>query len=395
MSNCSFHSHSILALVQAKWGEGDERWRVQDLGEGGRNVNSWHWLEVDATDWSRVRLSSLFHPGYSLVDPFNADAPEITVTSIKVEGEAVVNNRKKKIIAAYELSVTVDFTSSKQNVSGQIRMPYISEENHDEDPEVQIVTANEGPESQKVKDAIRSNLSKSIYPGIAIFVKELNEGGPLLTSSSSAPNPPLNDQSTASKPSNGRNTSSVMTTGTTTTGTGSATTGTDTGTTTNTGTVSTISTKAASAKKKDDGVRTSLRLEEKFYASARDIYECITDPRRIQAYTQSPAEISDSNKLSMFGGSIQIVFKEQQPPSTLNGGKLVMDWRLNNWEDGVYSNVEITIEEPDKGNVVLKLKQTGVPEIDKFGNGDVIGNVEAGWKERVFNRIRMVFGYGC
>ena len=382
MSNCPFHSHSILALVQAKWGEGDERWRVQDLGEGGRNVNSWHWLEVDATDWSRFRLSSLFHPGYSLVDPFNADAPEITVTSIKVEGEAVVNNRKKKFIAAYELSVTVDFTSSKQTVSGQIKMPYISEENHDEDPEVQIVTANEGPESQKVKDAIRSNLSKSIYPGIAIFVKELNEGGPLLTSSSSAPKPPLNDQSTASKPSNGQTTSSVTTTSTTT------------GTTTITGTVSTISTKAASAKKKDDGVRTSLRLEEKFYASARDIYECITDPRRIQAYTQSPAEISDSNKLSMFGGSIQIVFKEQQPPNT-DGGKLVMDWRLNNWEHGVFSNVEITIEEPDKGNVVLKLKQTGVPETDKFGNGDVIGNVEAGWKERVFNRIRMVFGYGC
>lgn len=245
-------------------------------------------------------------------------------------------------------------------------MPYISEENHDEDPEVQIVTANEGSESQKVKDAIRSNLSKSIYPSIALFVKELNEGGPMLTSSSSGAKKNPEDQSTASKPLNGQTT-----------------------------TATTTSTKAVPGKKKNDGIRTSLRLEEKFYASARDIYECITDPRRIQAYTQSLAEISDSNKLSMFDGSIQIVLREQQPPTTDGSGKLVMDWRLNNWEDGVYSNVEITIEEPGKGNVVLKLKQTGVPETDKFGNGGVIGNVEAGWKERVFNRIRMVFGYGC
>ena len=33
-----------------------------------------------------------------------------------------------------------------------------------------------------------------------------------------------------------------------------------------------------------------IKLTEKFYASARDIFDCFTDPRRIMAYTQSPAE---------------------------------------------------------------------------------------------------------
>ena len=32
---------SLDRCVQAKWGEGDARWQVADMGEGGRNVNNW------------------------------------------------------------------------------------------------------------------------------------------------------------------------------------------------------------------------------------------------------------------------------------------------------------------------------------------------------------------
>lgn len=34
-----------------------------------------------------------------------------------------------------------------------------------------------------------------------------------------------------------------------------------------------------------------IRLTEKFYCSATDIYECFTDARKVMAYTQSPAEV--------------------------------------------------------------------------------------------------------
>ena len=56
--------------------------------------------------------------------------------------------------------------------------------------------------------------------------------------------------------------------------------------------------------------------------------------------------------------------------------------------------VTITIEEKDKGNTVLRLLQTGIPEQDRFGHHDVVGTTEAGWKNQVFHRIRAVFGYG-
>jgi activator of HSP90 ATPase len=59
------------------------------------------------------------------------------------EGEAVVNNRKNKVIAAYELAVVLGWEATgggdgAEVVEGEIRLPYISEENHDEDPEIQV-----------------------------------------------------------------------------------------------------------------------------------------------------------------------------------------------------------------------------------------------------------------
>ena len=54
----------------------------------------------------------------------------------------------------------------------------------------------------------------------------------------------------------------------------------------------------------------------------------------------------------------------------------------------------IVLEEPDTGTTILRLKQTGIPREDRFGNADVLRSVETGWKEQIFRRIKMVFGYG-
>lgn len=40
----------------AKFGEGDDRWIVNELGKEGRNVNSWHWTEKDVLLWSKEKL---------------------------------------------------------------------------------------------------------------------------------------------------------------------------------------------------------------------------------------------------------------------------------------------------------------------------------------------------
>ena len=58
----------------AKWGEGDERWIVQERNDGA-NVNGWHWQERNMMGWGKDRMSQLLTaitfelPAYSVTKP--------------------------------------------------------------------------------------------------------------------------------------------------------------------------------------------------------------------------------------------------------------------------------------------------------------------------------------
>ena len=122
-----------------------------------------------------------------------------------------------------------------------------------------------------------------------------------------------------------------------------------------------------------------------------DIYECLTDERRMKAATYSDASISreDGGSFSIFSGNIVGTNVKLVP-----GERIEQRWRFSNWEEGLFSNVTITMSESDRGNTRVSLVQTGVPEEDKFGNGNVYEQTERGWRENIFHRIRTTFGYG-
>ena len=56
--------------------------------------------------------------------------------------------------------------------------------------------------------------------------------------------------------------------------------------------------------------------------------------------------------------------------------------------------VVLDFEEPQEGTTIVKLKHTGIPETDRFGNSDVLDNTSTGWKQQVFHKIKAVFGFG-
>lgn len=114
-----------------------------------------HWTEKDALPWAKQRLASLLGDVEL--------APGLRITGLSsMEGEAVVNNRKKKIIVAYELDVKLGWAGSIEgrDMSGSLRLPYISEENHDEDPELQVATTDDSPASRRAKEAILASGKK-------------------------------------------------------------------------------------------------------------------------------------------------------------------------------------------------------------------------------------------
>uniref|UniRef100_A0A915LQD4 Activator of Hsp90 ATPase AHSA1-like N-terminal domain-containing protein n=1 Tax=Meloidogyne javanica TaxID=6303 RepID=A0A915LQD4_MELJA len=89
----------------ARWGEGDPRWIVEERPDA-TNVNNWHWVEKDATQWSIQRLKDLL-----VNQTFENENVKIDFTQLgKIEGEASANNRKGKLIFFYEWTISIDFT---------------------------------------------------------------------------------------------------------------------------------------------------------------------------------------------------------------------------------------------------------------------------------------------
>jgi len=351
----------------AKWGEGDMRWRVEDLGEQGRNVNNWHWEESNAIPWSKSRLEELLC-GKLLIDEDNG-TQITTAEDLKINGEATINQRKGKIIPAYEIDLVIKWKGTAPDGAegtGEIKLPYISEENHDEDPEVQVSTHSGGAAAEKMRELIVSKGRPVIYKGIAEFVRELRAGGPCKPAAGGTPHV---DGSGSAQP--------FTTIRPSVSGSDSQTAAMPPPTSTD-------------AQKKSGG--RSIEITESYFASAADIFECFTEPGRVRAYTGSPAEIEarSGGKFSMFGGSIEGTFRELQAPNLID-----MDWRFSSWPDGAISRVVIQLEEKERGSVILKLKQTGIPDADRYGNHDVIGMTTAGWKQQVLLRMRQVFGFGA
>jgi activator of HSP90 ATPase len=162
----------------AKWGEGDERWIVQERDDGA-NVNGWHWQEKNCMGWGRDRISQLL-TAVSFDLPNNEGSARVLEIS-KFEGDASVNTRKgNKKFAVFDLSVTCKWEGEVEGaegvVKGEIRLTEFASTN-DEDEYEWTVTASDGDAAakEKFKQKIKSSVAASFAPHLATFVRELSE----------------------------------------------------------------------------------------------------------------------------------------------------------------------------------------------------------------------------
>lgn len=76
----------------AKWGEGDPRWLVEDRSDG-KNVNQWHWEEINKLEWAKTRLAELL---------VGLEAEDVRITELKdVSGEV----RQRLVIRESEKAI--------------------------------------------------------------------------------------------------------------------------------------------------------------------------------------------------------------------------------------------------------------------------------------------------
>ncbi|KAG2686914.1 hypothetical protein I3760_09G028400 [Carya illinoinensis] len=347
----------------AKYGEGDKRWIVEDRPDGA-NVHNWHWAETDCLVWSRNLFSKLL----SDLTVLDGEGELFIKTKKvdKVEGEAYVNIRKGKIIPGYEISLTLSWEGEAKDSDGKsllkaeglVEIPYISDENADEDPELKVSVKDEGPIGRRLKDAMLSKGKPLILEKVRVYVQSMAKGGPAkdeLEVKKVAPKAQSATSSAAAAAPATKPKESVV--------------------------------EKKEAKK---GFKT-ITLTEKFSCRARDMFEILMDENRWKGFTQSNARISKEvgGEFTIFDGSVTGTNVELQEAKLI-----VQKWRFGNWPDGIHSTVKLSLDEPQPGVTVVKLTHADIPEEDRYGNATVVENTERGWRDLIFNKIRAVFGFG-
>jgi len=117
--------------------------------EDATNVNQWHWSELDLVPWAKERLSEL------VVGLAGKDIPDkgwVKVTKLEsCEGEAAMSNRKGKRIVSYELKLKFKWEGSVDydEVSGELLMPYVSEDVEDSNYEIKLTAKQPNDDSHK------------------------------------------------------------------------------------------------------------------------------------------------------------------------------------------------------------------------------------------------------
>ena len=103
-----------------------------------------------------------------------------------------------------------------------------------------------------------------------------------------------------------------------------------------------------------------IHQEVRFAATPDRVYKALTDSREFAAFTDAVAEISshEGGAFTCFGPFILGRNVELVP-----GERIVQEWRVFNWPDGVYSTVRFELTASGSGTK-LSLDQDGVPESD-------------------------------
>jgi len=344
----------------AKWGEGDPRWIVEERPDA-TNVNNWHWTEKNADAWSKAKIKELFENHVIEVPSVgNVILEEVD----KIEGEARANNRKGKLIFFYEWEIAVKWkghaNGKDTEVTGKIEIPNLSEEHEDmEDVDVDVTLTTKGPEATVLKEMLRKGPGvKKVRELLSNYVlalkNEYSSSGLILPKKDQAVAPVKTSavSKPATKPAGGQ-------------------------------------ANEASMKALDIGCKLDLaevKLEETMKCTGQELYNALTQKDMIQIFTGSEAKMKDSaeagGNFELLGGNITGQFTELTPFT-----KIVQQWRLKSWPQGVTSKVIITIKQT-KDDCKVSIEQSGVPSKE-------VESTREGWHRYYFHAMKRSFGFGA
>jgi len=276
------------------------------------------------------------------------DKASFSTSDVTCKGEVTVNTRKQKTIFLYELEIGFKWTGELigkdgKKFKGNVSLPYISEENDDDDFEVKVSVEESGGDAETLRGEVRAKIIPFLKEKVPQMLQEMRGVATGKTKLPPKKQVPVRLDTVAP--------------------------------------ITPSQEKASGPLKVKD--QESFTITEKFLCSPRDLFECFVDNARAKSFAGGDSIVSreKGGKFRLFGGSVEGENIEVDNPK-----KLVQKWRFSSWPEGHYSTVTITLEEKDN-KTICKLTQVGVPSED-------MERTEKGWSSNFWTRIKGVFGFG-
>jgi activator of HSP90 ATPase len=322
------------------------------------NPNNWHWVNKDVSGWTKEYLSKDLVGIKAEKDGATAEISKL----LSQEGDVEVAQRKGKVITIFDLKLQLEYTGKTkedENVSGTITVPEVAHDTEEDEYVFEIEMYSESSSKTPVKDLVRSQITSQLRArfqqlGPALMethAKDIQHAAghkPGFTPAKVYSSSSVNKQTDESKSSTATSTSSG----------------------------------------KGPAVNvTSLSDQQEFRCDAPMLFQILTDPQRIAAFTRAPPKIFEGarpgGKFEIFGGNVSGEYVELSEPT-----KIVQKWRLAQWPQGHYSTLNIAFEQNNVDAVtIMRVDWTGVP----------VGEEEAtkrNWENYYVRSMKQTFGIG-
>jgi activator of HSP90 ATPase len=325
----------------AKWGEGDPRWIVEERPDAA-NCNNWHWVEKNATPWSKDRLKDLLIGQSVSKGPLKFELTEFK----KLEGEATANNRKAKLIFLFEWEIELKFKAtiagSETVYEGHLDIPNLSDENDANEVDVTMELTTKGAHESEVRHVGSHEIRDLIRKQLEIYIRELKEE---FSKGLILPTDKVKPQVIAKGKTNVIDKRAFQN-------------------------------EVIADKKKQESSKTatggpievkSFESHETMKVPPERLYEILTEPQLVQAWTNGSAqmEVKAGGSFSLLGGQISGKFD-----SVKENEKLVMKWRLKKYPTNHFATITMTLkDENDSTDLVINAEDIPAEYLDETREG--------------------------
>ncbi|KAL3083361.1 hypothetical protein niasHS_011163 [Heterodera schachtii] len=340
----------------AKWGEGDPRWIVEERPDA-TNVNNWHWVEKNATPWSRERLRVLLSGQTLEKGPVRIEFSDFK----KLEGEATANNRKAKLIFFFEWSIDVNFiatiSGSETECKGSVEILNLSDENEAHEIEISVHIETAGPHENEIGHILSTDGLSFVRSKVGTYVRELKEefskGIILPVDSKGAIRPQAVATQGKTVVDKKRFQNDI---------------------------IQKTEEKVTTAETQNALKTGGFELTETFKVPPERLFEILTASELVSVWSpNSSIDAREGGQFSLLGGVMSGHFTK-----LANAALISMAWRLKSYPSGHFANVTFTLK--DKGDSTdLELKADQVPE-------QLIEDTKTGFSRYYFQNIGKKFG---